>query len=135
MWTMWDAPSDRDYYDQFNPYPEEEEDPMSYGHQLSINEAVCPVCESVFPHCDRNEDGAPEIQGLQKCAADDCETFLCPAGCMEHFTFVCDGCGQRFCHLHAVYAEGGERFCRRCFLDIPDGETGCTRSEIVQGVA
>lgn len=27
MYTMWDAPSDRDYYEQFNPpYPEEEEE-------------------------------------------------------------------------------------------------------------
>jgi hypothetical protein len=25
MWSMWDAPSDRDYYGQFNPYPDEEE--------------------------------------------------------------------------------------------------------------
>jgi hypothetical protein len=26
MWSMWNAPSDRDYYDQFNP-PEEPEEP------------------------------------------------------------------------------------------------------------
>ena len=24
-WTIWNAPSDRDYQEQFNPYPEEEE--------------------------------------------------------------------------------------------------------------
>jgi hypothetical protein len=25
MWSMWDAPSDRDYYGQFAPYPDEDE--------------------------------------------------------------------------------------------------------------
>ncbi len=27
MYSMWDAPSDRDYYDQFNPEPPEDEEP------------------------------------------------------------------------------------------------------------
>jgi len=27
MYTMWDAPSDRDYYEQFNPEPPEDEEP------------------------------------------------------------------------------------------------------------
>lgn len=27
MYTMWDAPSDIDYWDQFNPGPDESEDP------------------------------------------------------------------------------------------------------------
>jgi len=27
MYTMWDAPSDRDYYEQFNPDPPEDEEP------------------------------------------------------------------------------------------------------------
>lgn len=134
MWSMWDAPSDRDYYDQFNPEPEEDEvgamSTFHYGRQLAIHEAVCPLCESVFSHCDRDEEGAPEIADLQRCAAADCETFLCPAGCMVHFSFVCAGCGKRFCHVHAVFTEGRDGFCRGCFLDTPDDETGCTPKEI-----
>ena len=27
MWTMWDAPSDRDYYSQFAGEPDDDEDP------------------------------------------------------------------------------------------------------------
>lgn len=32
MWSVWDAPSDRDYYDQFNPFPNEDEESMSTFH-------------------------------------------------------------------------------------------------------
>jgi hypothetical protein len=102
---------------------------MNYGHQLSIDEAVCPVCDSVFTG-DPNEEGIPEIPDQQKCAAPDCQIFLCPKLCREHLSFVCDGCGQRFCYLHAVYTDGGERFCRDCFLGLPDQETGRTRKEM-----
>jgi len=54
---------------------------------------------------ERYEDGAPEILDLQKCKASDGGTFLCSAGCMEHFSFVCDDCGKRFCHVDAVVVE------------------------------
>lgn len=27
MWSMWDAPSDRDYLDQINPEPDDSDDP------------------------------------------------------------------------------------------------------------
>ena len=40
MWSMWDAPSDRDYYGQFNPYPEEEE---------SVDDEAEMVCEHGRP--------------------------------------------------------------------------------------
>lgn len=35
MWSMWDAPSDRDYYDQFNPVPEEDEEDEEEEEELN----------------------------------------------------------------------------------------------------
>ena len=84
------------------------------GRQLRIIEAVCPVCDSVFTG-DRNEEGAAEIPGQQRCAVEDCDTFLCPGRCMDHFSFVCAGCGQRFCYLHMQVIEGKDRFCAGCW--------------------
>ena len=42
MYTMWDAPSDRDYYDQFNPEPPEDEEP-ELESENSIPCAIAPA--------------------------------------------------------------------------------------------
>jgi hypothetical protein len=55
---------------------------------------TCITCDTTFT-CERGEDGY-EIPG-QKCAAETCGIWICPAGCMEHFSFVCE-CGGRFCN-------------------------------------
>ncbi len=39
MWTMWDAPSDRDYYGQFGPEPEPEE-PETIEEPEDLQEAA-----------------------------------------------------------------------------------------------
>ena len=45
MWSMWDAPSDRDYLEQFNP-PEPEEDP---DNQLQPEPEPFPLPEGECP--------------------------------------------------------------------------------------
>jgi hypothetical protein len=67
-------------------------------------------CDSTFHNVDRNEDGSPAIES-QRCARPSCEVYLCRAGC-EHLSFVCDGCGLRFCDEHKV----GDNLCLGCAL-------------------
>jgi len=50
MYSMWDAPSDRDYYDQFNPEPLEDEEPELEPEPDDRFE-VPPACD------DAEEDG------------------------------------------------------------------------------
>ena len=49
MWSMWDAPSDRDYYDQFNPFDEELDEPEESANQpmpvpivVELSDEECP---------------------------------------------------------------------------------------------
>lgn len=46
MWSMWDAPSDRDYYEQFNPYPPDEDDErcIDCGARWDKGEVCEPGC-------------------------------------------------------------------------------------------
>ena len=62
--------------------------------------ATRPYCETTFFQVDRNDDGSPYFENT-RCAHPSCEVFLCGVGC-EHISFVCDGCGRRFCSDHQV---------------------------------
>jgi len=70
MYTMWDAPSDRDYYDQFNPEPPEDEEPEPEPESSKPYE-IAPACDyaeqddMVDPFAPPPEhpspDGLPEV--------------------------------------------------------------------------
>lgn len=49
MWSMWDAPSDRDYYDQFNLHPEEEEEPNCWDCGARWDQVCGECCPSRLP--------------------------------------------------------------------------------------
>lgn len=81
-----------------------------------LAEKTCPHCDSAFL-CDRNEDGQPEIPNTLKCADQDCQVRLCPAGC-EHLSFVCAACDRRFCDRRARAQCSGNVFCGGCWLEV-----------------
>lgn len=60
---------------------------------------TCKTCHSAFRNVDRDEDGTPEIPEQIICAHPDCETHLCPAGCVE-LSFGCEAWTKRFCNVH-----------------------------------
>lgn len=76
---------------------------------------TCTNCHTTFRNVDRNEDGAPEIPEQVLCAHPDCETYLCPSGCME-LSFVCSACNRRFCNVHRPLLVDGETFCAECYF-------------------
>jgi hypothetical protein len=85
--------------------------------------ATCKNCDTTFHHMDRNEDGSPAIE-CTCCAHPGCEVYLCRAGC-EHLSFVCGGCGERFCNDHRV--DVGDHLCPGCALEaVESGEPECT---------
>ena len=50
MWSMWNAPSDRDYYDQYGPNDEPEPPSCECG---AIGDETCePTCERITPDRD-----------------------------------------------------------------------------------
>ena len=72
---------------------------------------------------DHNEDGSPYLEST-RCAHPGCEVYLCRAGC-EHLSFVCGGCGERFCNDHRV--DVGDHLCPGCALEaLENGEPECT---------
>jgi hypothetical protein len=75
--------------------------------------ATCTNCQTIFCGVDGNEDGSHSIE-CTNCAHPSCEVYLCRAGC-EHLSFVCDGCGERFCNGHWVGV--GDHFCPGCALE------------------
>jgi hypothetical protein len=90
---------------------------------------TCPTCDARY-NCDRDEDGAPELPG-QRCADPTCPAWLCP-NCLEHHSFHCDGCGERFCSDHAVQIPDGTprplKCCVACaaVLALEEPEPVCT---------
>jgi hypothetical protein len=91
--------------------------------QCAATTAECPTCNSVFHHCDRNEDGSPYLE-TTRCAHPGCEVYLCHAGC-EHLSFFCEGCRSRFCGEHKVALDGLE-LCADCAIRlVEDQEPEC----------
>ena len=93
----------------------------------------CQTCATVFA-CDRDEDGHSEIPGPAY-ANPSCSVWICAAGCAEHFSFACDGCGQTSCPRHATEMPDGAnrplKLCAVCTADavlaeLEDQEPDCT---------
>jgi hypothetical protein len=100
---------------------------MQYADQTT---AECPTCQTVFRHCDREEDGRPYIEST-RCASPGCEIYLCGAAC-QTLSWQCDGCRGRFCDAHPVFTVGNDRFCAGCVQELRRAmlaDTGCTLEE------
>lgn len=104
---------------------------MSYP---AYTTAECPTCRTLFRgKLDRCEDGPVELPG-QRCADPTCETWICAGQCEAHFSFACDGCGQRFCDAHKQEIPDVPRPLRLCvgcaaemaLQDLEELEPECT---------
>ena len=85
----------------------------------STSKETCPTCWSRYT-VDRDEDGYPgEVPG-DYCADVECGKKLCPT-CLEHFSFQCDGCGERYCDEHKRLVEDGTdrplQVCGACAVE------------------
>lgn len=91
--------------------------------------ATCSNCKSRHEHCDRDEDGRPEIEST-RCASPGCEVWLCEAGCAD-LSFNCDGCNDRHCNEHMLQLYG-MRLCLDCTVDVmaanPEPDCECALS-------
>ena len=95
-------------------------------------EADCTICDTRFHNTDKDEDGIPEILG-RPCTDEFCDVWICSAGCMEHFSFVCESCSRRFCNQHLVHLFG-LKMCMPCALEAwaqePEPDCSCMQRDV-----
>ena len=89
---------------------------------LTPNQVRCLNC-GIVVSVDRDEDGKPSLPG-QPCADPGCETILCYAGVCDDLSWICDGCGGRFCNEHRPVEVEDDCTCHNMQGDVADAH-GC----------
>jgi hypothetical protein len=83
--------------------------------------ATCTRCEAMLYYVNQKSVGR-SADG--SCGRTGCRTYGYRAGC-EHLSFLCEGCGDRFCSEHRITL-GGLPFCLACVIaELESQEPDC----------